>query len=94
MNIEELKNKAEQAWVSCDGCTQDDKQMWINGYLAGALSNHIELPSEEEIEDYAKEFVLSHDFSALTNPNHLANRCFQHGVKWLIEKLKQQDNGQ
>ena len=41
MNIEEIKNKAEQSWVSWDGCIQEDKQMWINGYLAGALSNQI-----------------------------------------------------
>ena len=47
----------------------------------------IELPSNEEIEDYAKEFVLSHDFSALTNPNHLANRCFQLGAKWMKEQI-------
>ena len=47
----------------------------------------IELPSDEEIEDYAKEFVLSHDFSALTNPNHLANRCFQLGAKWMKEQI-------
>ena len=50
MSIEKLKNKAEQSWVGCDGCNQDDKQMWINGYLSGALSNQIKLPSEDEIE--------------------------------------------
>ena len=51
----------------------------------------IELPSDEEIEDYAKEFVLSHDFSALTNPNHLANRCFQLGAKWIKEQILNQN---
>ena len=51
----------------------------------------IELPSDEEIEDYAKEFVLSHDFSALTNPNHLANRCFQLGAKWMKEQILNQN---
>jgi hypothetical protein len=50
MSKEELKNKAEQAWVGCDGCSQDDKQMWINGYLAGALSNQNELPTHNEDE--------------------------------------------
>lgn len=48
----------------------------------------IELPSDEEIENDAKEFVKSHDFSLLTNPNHLANRCFQEGAKWVIEQIK------
>ena len=88
MNIEELKNKAEQAWVSCDGCTQDDKQMWINGYLAGALSNHIELPSDEEIEK-------AYEFSGPWTEKEIMQKStsFQHGAKWVIEKIKQQDNG-
>jgi len=58
MNIEELKNKAEQAWFSCDGCSQDDKQMWINGYLVGALSNQNELPSDDEIENAIIKWVI------------------------------------
>ena len=41
---------------------------------------------KQEIEEAAKEFVLSHDFSKLTNPNHLANRCFQFGAKWQAER--------
>ena len=42
--------------------------------------------SKETLEEAAKEFVLSHDFSKLTNPNHLANRCFQFGAKWQAER--------
>ena len=42
---------------------------------------------KETLEEAAKEFVLSHDFSLLTNPNHLANRCFQYGAKWQTEKM-------
>lgn len=53
MSIEKLKNKAEQAWVGCDGCNQNDKQMWINGYLAGALSNQTELPTYDEDKLYS-----------------------------------------
>ena len=56
-------------------------------YLIEPQLTPIELPSDEEIEDYAKEFVLSHDFSRLTNPNHLANRCFQLGAKWMKEQI-------
>ena len=43
-------------------------------------------PKQETLEEAAKEFVLSHDFSKLTNPNHLANRCFQFGAEWQKEK--------
>lgn len=48
----------------------------------------IELPTDEEIEESAKEFVVSHDFSLLTNPNHLANRCFQLGAKYVRNKIQ------
>lgn len=43
----------------------------------------------ETLEEAAKEFVLSHDFSKLTNPNHLANRCFQFGAKWQQDQILQ-----
>ena len=69
---------------------QDDTEMFTNEYLL-SQETPIELPSNEEIEDYAKEFVLSHDFSALTNPNHLANRCFQLGAKWMKEQILNQN---
>jgi hypothetical protein len=46
------------------------------------------MKQETTIEEAAKEFVLSHDFSQLTNPNHLANRCFQYGAKWQQEQDK------
>jgi len=45
-------------------------------------------PKQETLEEAAKEFVLSHDFSQLTNPNHLANSCFQYGAKWQAEQEK------
>jgi hypothetical protein len=51
----------------------------------------IELSSDEEIENDAKKFVLSHNFSLLTNSNHLANRCFQLGAKWMKEQILNQN---
>jgi hypothetical protein len=51
------------------------------------LYNSKEEPKQETLEQVAKEFVLSHDFSKLTNPNHLANRCFQLGAKWQQERM-------
>ena len=79
------------------------QEAYNRGHMDGRLNNTdysitdgfkpIELPNDEEIEDYAKEFVLSHDFSALTNPNHLANRCFQLGAKWMKEQILNQNKG-
>jgi hypothetical protein len=55
--------------------------------IGNAVDNlNNEPPQETTIEEAAKEFVLSHDFSQLTNPNHLANRCFQYGAKWMQER--------
>jgi hypothetical protein len=47
---------------------------------------------QETLEEAAKEFVLSHDFSRLTNPNHLANRCFQYGAKWQQERMYSEED--
>ena len=49
-------------------------------------------PKQETLEEAAKEFVLSHDFSLLTNPNHLANRCFQYGAKWHQERMYSEED--
>jgi hypothetical protein len=45
------------------------------------------MSKKETVEEAAKEFVLTHDFSLLTNQNHLANRCFQYGAKWQAESM-------
>ena len=71
------------------GIKEDDIKIYSDWAIEDEAT--IELPSDEEIEDYAKEFVLSHDFSALTNPNHLANRCFQLGAKWMKEQILNQN---
>ena len=56
--------------------------------IGNAVDNlNNEPPQETTIEEAAKEFVLSHDFSQLTNPNHLANRCFQYGAKWQQKRM-------
>ncbi len=92
MSIEELKNKAEKSWVGCDGCSQYDKQMWISGYLAGALSNQIELPSEEEI--LKESFTINppkiqNDYGNDYDDNIQYRDEWLNGARWVIEKLKQ-----
>jgi len=83
MSIEKLKNKAEKSWVGCDGCGQDDKQMWINGYLAGALSNQIELPSDEEILKIA--------FEKTNSINEQVS--FNNGAIYICRLIEEQNNG-
>jgi len=87
MSVEKLKNKAEQAWVGCDGCSQDDRQMWINGYLTGALSNQIELPSDDEIKDGSRNYIKGSDLDIFVQ-----STFFKAGAKWVINHIKHQDN--
>ena len=57
--IEKLRKKAEDAWTDCDSCNSNDKSMWINGYIVGALANQIELPSDEEIKEEVSKLKFS-----------------------------------
>ena len=47
--VEELKKKAEASWEGCHGCNESDRDMWINGYIKGALANQIELPTYDKV---------------------------------------------
>jgi hypothetical protein len=90
--LEEIKQLAERMWEGCHGCDETDKQMWTNGYITGALSNQIELPSDEEIEKKANNwctveldedgFVRLHDYYDLYElPAFIA------GAKWMRDKI-------
>lgn len=35
MSVEKLKEIAEEAWEGCDGCTEEDKHFWTNGFASG-----------------------------------------------------------
>lgn len=57
MTIEELKQIAEQCWEDCDGCTEQDKQMWVNGFVTGAFkfTDIQSLPNQTELEEISKK---------------------------------------
>ena len=73
--VEKLRKKAEDAWTDCDSCNSNDKSMWINGYIVGALANQIELPTDEEIERQSKLWGLASEF-------------YCKGAKWMRDKIK------
>lgn len=55
MTLEEIKKLAESYWEGCDGCDQNDKQMWINGFTIGYLlasESVIEANKEQRLTDY------------------------------------------
>ena len=76
--VEKLRKKAEDAWTDCDSCNSNDKSMWINGYIVGALANPIELPTDEEMELESNKYESFYTFFL--------------GAKWMIDKIKGGDN--
>ena len=36
--LKEIEKMAENQWEGCHHCTEDDKQMWINGFITGYLT--------------------------------------------------------
>jgi hypothetical protein len=57
MTIEDLKQIAEQSWEGCDGCTEQDKQIWISGFVTGVLKfTDIEpLPGPTKLEELSRK---------------------------------------
>lgn len=86
MNLEQLKQLAEESWEGCDGCTEQDEVIYKNGYVKGYNSAISELPkeiSDEEIENCVGDGM--HDFY---------KGGFIDGAKWYREQLKCKGNGE
>lgn len=37
MTLQEVRELAEKTWEGCHHCDENDKQMWINGFINGYL---------------------------------------------------------
>jgi hypothetical protein len=37
MTTKEIKQLAENAWEGCQGCDENDKYFWMNGFMIGYL---------------------------------------------------------
>jgi hypothetical protein len=57
MTIQELKQVAELCWEGCDGCTEQDKVFWVNGFVRGVLKfTDIEpLLNPSELEELSRK---------------------------------------
>lgn len=67
MTQEELYKLAFHSWEDCDGCTEDDRMFWINGFMRAAnLFGDIEsLPSPQQLEEKGR--LMGEMFSKLFN---------------------------
>ena len=83
MNLEELKQLAEESWEGCDGCTEQDEIMYKNGYVKGYNAAIAELPkeiSDEEIEKAAN----AHFEGDLMWSERIA---FKLAIRWYREQI-------
>ena len=41
VTIEEIKELARERWEGCDGCDENDKYFFMNGFIAGYLNGQV-----------------------------------------------------
>ncbi|CAB5218092.1 hypothetical protein UFOVP208_51 [uncultured Caudovirales phage] len=89
MNLEQLKQLAEESWEGCDGCTEQDEVIYKNGYVKGYNSAISELPKEISDEEIEKEVMDSMDYVYL-NPNDslIFHQGWMRAIKWYREQLR------
>jgi hypothetical protein len=49
MTRQEIEQLAEKQWEGCQGCDENDKYFWINGFVVGYLNARVE-NLEEKVE--------------------------------------------
>jgi hypothetical protein len=57
MKLDDLYQIAEQCWDGRDSCTEQDKKMWIDGFVSGVLkfADIESLPSPSELEEIGRK---------------------------------------
>jgi hypothetical protein len=81
------KNKivklAEEEWVECDGCNDNDKYFWIKGFHAGQSHTTIPEISDEDIRNESIKYTA-------TFQHWDSNRVesFIYACEWYKEQLK------
>ena len=61
LTTDEIKELAEKRWEGCQGCDENDKYFWMNGFVMGYLEARI-----EDVDDKIK-----------TNQNKIAEMIIQ-----------------
>jgi hypothetical protein len=41
MTVQEIRKIAEAKWEGCDGCDDNDKNFWVNGFVIGYLNAEV-----------------------------------------------------
>lgn len=48
-DLKQIQELGEQLWEGCDGCDENDKNMWINGFVKGYLQDRDGLYTKEDV---------------------------------------------
>jgi hypothetical protein len=73
MTAQEIEKLAETQWEGCQGCDENDKMFWINGFVVGYLNARLE-NLEEKVELGQKKVAdllingLDCHYSGLSSP--------------------------
>ncbi len=78
--LKKVYELAEESWKGCDGCDENDKHFWMNGFRAGYYNAKPDGISDEEIEKAAQELKDGWTYKPI---------FFIEGAKWYREQLKQ-----
>jgi hypothetical protein len=77
--LRKVYKMAEEAWVGCDGCDENDKHFWMKGFQTGYYRGKIDEIPDDVIEQAAAN---------LTDPNKCKTENWIEGAKWYVEQLK------
>jgi len=83
MTLQELTQLAKESWEGCDGCDENDKHFFINGFRAGYNRAKPDEISDGEILKAAKESRLEDLITSVGS--------FELGAQWYREQLKNID---
>lgn len=76
---EKIKQLAEQSWEGCHGCDENDKNMWMNGFIKAYLYAKADLYTEEHIK---KAFEAGHTLGVYL-ADHKHDEMYQEFLKTL-----------
>jgi hypothetical protein len=80
--LKKVYELAEQSWEGCQGCDENDKNFWMNGFQKGYYTAKPDHLSDEEIDKEAFKYVYENKIS----DTHVVS--FIDAAKWYREKLK------
>jgi hypothetical protein len=105
MTLQELTQLAEESWEGCDGCDENDKYFFINGFRVGynrakpdVISDELRYKDGTPMRKYnspklqAIEMEISDEEIEKAAAHHepmVTRRAWVSACKWYREQLKQ-----